>query len=55
MATPSTTLQVHGRDVVVTNPDKEYFPAHAGNAAITKLQIVQYYLDVAPFALHGGR
>jgi bifunctional non-homologous end joining protein LigD len=55
MAPPSTTLQVHGRDVVVTNPDKEYFPAHAGHAAITKLQIVQYYLDVAPFALLGLR
>ncbi len=40
-------LEVGGREVRVSNPDKVYFPA----AGITKLELVQYYLDVAPGAL----
>jgi bifunctional non-homologous end joining protein LigD len=43
-------LQVAGREVTVTNPDKVYFP----EAGITKLQVVQYYLAVAEGALRGA-
>ncbi|HWI81719.1 non-homologous end-joining DNA ligase [Ramlibacter sp.] len=43
------TLQVDGRELVVTHPGKVLFPA----AGITKLDLVNYYLAVAPGALRG--
>jgi bifunctional non-homologous end joining protein LigD len=45
-----TTLQVGGREVSITNPEKVYFP----EAGITKLDVVQYYLAVADGALRGA-
>jgi bifunctional non-homologous end joining protein LigD len=42
-------LSLAGRDVVVSNPDKLYFP----EAGITKLELVRYYLAVAEGALRG--
>ncbi len=51
MPTPSMTLEVAGREVKVTNPDKVFFP-HIGK---TKLDLVQYYLSVAEGALRGVR
>jgi DNA ligase D-like protein (predicted polymerase) len=47
----SVALDVGGREVIVSNPDKVFFPA----AGITKLQLVQYYLAVAEGALGGVR
>ncbi|MBA0046326.1 non-homologous end-joining DNA ligase [Mycobacteroides sp. LB1] len=44
-------LQVAGRDVTITHPDKMVFP----DSGITKLDLVQYYLDVAEGALRGVR
>ncbi len=44
-------LEVGGREVVVTNPRKIYFPA----AGHTKLDLVRYYLAVADGALRGVR
>jgi DNA ligase D-like protein (predicted polymerase) len=46
---PHTTLEVAGREVTVTNPDKVYFPA----AGIHKIDVVRYYLSVADGALAG--
>ncbi len=43
-------LSVAGRDVRISNPDKLYF---SKQARVTKLQVVQYYLAVAPGALLG--
>ena len=43
------TLDVAGREVNVTNPDKVYFP----DAGITKLDVVQFFLAVADGALRG--
>ena len=43
-------LDVGGREVVVSNPSKIYFP----EAGITKLEVVQYYLAVAEGALRGS-
>jgi bifunctional non-homologous end joining protein LigD len=43
-------LVVEGRAVVITNPSKVLFPF----AGITKLDLVRYYLDVAPGALRGA-
>src|SRR5215468_5692866 len=45
-----TVLAVAGREVVITNPSKVYFP----EAGITKLDVVQYYLAVADGALCGA-
>jgi len=42
-------LMIAGRKVPVTNPEKLYF----SKAQVTKLQLVQYYLSVAPGALAG--
>jgi len=44
-----TVIEAAGREVVVTNPDKVYFP----QAGYTKLQLVQYYAAVAEGALRG--
>jgi bifunctional non-homologous end joining protein LigD len=43
------TLEVADRTVVVSNPDKVFFPA----AGVTKLDMVRYYLSVAGGALRG--
>ena len=45
--TPAETLDVGGREVRVSNPDKVYFP----EAGITKLELVRYYLEVAEGAV----
>jgi DNA ligase D-like protein (predicted polymerase) len=42
-------LEVAGREVAVTNPDKIFFP----EIGATKLDLVRYYLDVADGALLG--
>ena len=42
-------LEVAGREVTITNPDKVYFP----QAGHTKLDLVRYYLAVAEGALRG--
>src|SRR2546422_1266709 len=42
-------LEVAGREVTISNPDKVFFP-HTGH---TKLDLVRYYLAVADGALRG--
>jgi DNA ligase D-like protein (predicted polymerase) len=44
-----TVLHAAGRDVIITNPDKVYFP-HTG---YTKLDLAKYYAAVADGALRG--
>ncbi|WP_045121435.1 DNA polymerase domain-containing protein [Haliangium ochraceum] len=44
-------LEVGGREVRVSSPDKLYFPA----AGITKIDLVRYYATVAEHALRGVR
>lgn len=44
------TLEVGGRDVVVTHPDRVVFP----QAGHTKMDLVRYYLAVADGALRGA-
>jgi bifunctional non-homologous end joining protein LigD len=46
---PKVTVEVGGREVSVSNPDKVYFP----RTGHTKLDLVQYYLSVADGALNG--
>src|SRR5206468_5196113 len=44
-----TVLEVAGREVVITNPDKVFFP----KAGHTKLDLAKYYVAVAEGALRG--
>ncbi|HYS56222.1 MAG TPA: non-homologous end-joining DNA ligase [Thermoanaerobaculia bacterium] len=44
-----TVLKAAGREVVITNPDKVFFP----KAGYTKLDLARYYLAVADGALRG--
>src|SRR2546428_11976207 len=46
---PQTVLEVAGRQVAITNPDKVFF-AQAGH---TKLDLAKYYAAVADGALRG--
>ena len=52
MASP-LALDVDGHLLKVTNPDKVVFPAGDGRAAVTKLNLIEYYLAVADGALRG--
>src|SRR4029450_6634925 len=49
MATRKMVLDVAGREVTVSNPDKVYFP----RTGHTKLDLIRYYLAVAEGALRG--
>src|SRR4029077_17579132 len=44
-------VRIGRRDVRVTNPDKVYFP----KPRLTKGDLIQYYVDVAPCVLHHVR
>jgi DNA ligase D-like protein (predicted polymerase) len=50
MAPRSEILQVAGREVTISNPDKVFFP----RTGQTKLDLVRYYLAVAEGALRGA-
>jgi DNA ligase D-like protein (predicted polymerase) len=45
-------LSIEGREVRVSHPEKPYFSKHT---KLTKLDLVRYYLSVAPGALNGIR
>jgi bifunctional non-homologous end joining protein LigD len=47
------SLDVDGRQVVLTHPDKVVFPDRDGQAGLTKLDLIHYYLAVADGALRG--
>jgi len=49
VATPAIELEVDGRSVRLSNPDKVFFPARGE----TKLDLARYVLAVAPGALRG--
>jgi DNA primase len=49
MAARKEVLEVAGREVTVSNPDKVFFPG----TGHTKLDLVRYYLAVAEGALRG--
>ena len=51
MASRKEILEIGGREVTVSNPDKIYFP----QAGHTKLDVVRYFLAVADGALAGVR
>ncbi len=53
MAAP-VSLEVNGRQVIITHPDKVVFPARTGRSGYTKLDLIRYYLAVADGALRGA-
>ena len=46
-----TVVEIAGREVMISNPDKPYFP----RAGHSKLDLVHYYAAVAEGALRGIR
>src|SRR6185312_12457019 len=50
MPTRKEVLEIGGREVTITNPDKVYFP----DAGYTKMDLVSYYLAVSDGALRGA-
>ena len=48
MASPATEIDAGGRPLRVSNPDRVIYPATDAGPAVTKLDVVQYYLAVAP-------
>jgi DNA ligase D-like protein (predicted polymerase) len=51
--TRSVSLEVAGRHVTITHPDKVVFPGNGEVGPYTKLDLVRYYLAVADGALRG--
>jgi DNA ligase D-like protein (predicted polymerase) len=49
---PAEVLSIDGHEVRITNPAKPYF---SRDVKLTKLELVHYYLSVAPGALNGIR
>ncbi len=49
MPDPSVEIEVGGRKVTITNPEKVFFP----ETGYTKMDVVEYYLAVADGALRG--
>ena len=50
MATRKEVLEIGGREVSISNPDKVYFP----EPGYTKMDLVSYYLAIADGALRGA-
>jgi DNA ligase D len=55
MAGRELTVDAEGRQVRVTNPDRVIFPATERSAALTKLDIVEYYLAVGEGVMRAVR
>lgn len=53
MASVDGSIDVEGREVTLTHPEKVVFPGVDGRAPITKLDLVNYYLAVSDGALRG--
>ncbi len=51
MPTPAEIIEIEGREIRVTNPDKVYFP----ELGVTKMELVRYYAEIAEAALVGCR
>jgi len=45
-ASKAVTIDAGGREVRVSNPDRVIFPKAKGSSAVTKLDVVEYYLSV---------
>ena len=48
MPAPAIEIDAGGRTLRVSNPERVIFPPADGTAPVTKLEVVEYYLAVAP-------
>ena len=55
MASPATEIEAGERTVRVSNPDRVIFPETDRTRAVTKLDVVQYYLSVGDGILRALR
>jgi DNA ligase D len=55
VADPAIEIDAAGRVLRVSNPGRVIFPPAAGTAAVTKLQVVEYYLAIGPGIMHALR
>jgi DNA ligase D len=55
VANPAIEIDADGRALRVSNPDREIFPATERTEPVTKLQVVEYYLAVAPGIMRAVR
>ena len=55
MATAAHELEIDGRTVRVSSPDREVFPAYEGAPAVTKLDVAEYYVAVGTAMLRALR
>ncbi len=53
MAREYHEVDAGGVEVRISSPGKEYFPAHAGRPALTKLDLIEFYLDAGEAVLNG--
>lgn len=51
--TPSVLLDIAGKPLTVTHPDRVVFAPYEGRPPVTKLDLIEYYLAVADGALRG--
>ncbi len=47
MATSAVILQLNGKELTITHPDKLYWP----DEGLTKIRMIEYYRDMAPIIL----
>ncbi len=47
MATSAVNLQLDGKELTITHPDKLYWP----DEGLTKIRMIEYYRDMAPIIL----
>jgi DNA ligase D len=52
---PATEIEVAGRSVRVSNPDRVIFPATSSTPPATKLDVVSYYAKIGPAIFHALR
>jgi DNA ligase D len=54
-ASPSTVVEVAGREVPVSNPDKVFFPAAFGGRGATKLDLIRFYVSIEDTVMRAMR
>ena len=54
-ASPTVTVEVAGRELAISNPDKVFFPAAFGGRGATKLDLVRFYVSIEDTVMRAMR
>ena len=54
-ASPTVTVEVAGREVSISSPDKVFFPAAFGGRGATKLDLVRFYVSIEDTVMRAMR